>query len=68
MEKWRSPWEFHACFSFGSCADLAGFEDMNKKSDPTNLCKSESYRRVVRVTRLTWVDCGKEILSKKNQP
>ena len=39
-----------------------------KRVDPTNLYKSESYRRVVRVTRLTWVACRKEILSKKNQP
>lgn len=63
-KKWRRLWEFHAWFFFGSCAvSWLALKLWIKRADPSNLYKSESYRRVVSVTGVSWGDCEKEIYS-----
>ena len=64
-KKW-SLWEFHAWFFFDSCAvSWLALKLWIKRADPSNLYKSESYRRVVSVTGVGGVDCEKEIYSFK---
>lgn len=69
MKKWKSPWEFSARFCFGSCTlSWWALEKWMRGVDSSNH-KSESYRRVVRVTRIPWgIVERKFILSKNNEP
>ena len=54
-KKWRSLWEFNSWFFIGSCAvSWLVLKLWIKRADPSNLNKSESYRRVTSVTRVTW--------------
>lgn len=54
-KKWRSLWEFHSWFFIGSCAvSWLVLKLWIKRADPSNLNKSESYRRVTSVTGVTW--------------
>ena len=45
-KKWRSLWEFHSWFFIGSCAvSWLVLKLWIKRADPSNLYKSESYRK-----------------------